>query len=396
MSFERSPWRWLAACLLLSSSACGGAVGSSPDPIDASFHDAAYDAPAETGEAALFPADDASSAADAADALAETGVDTGVDTGVETGVDTGVDSAPPSTCTSDGDCLSAAGAHSCCAGKCVDTGHDLANCGGCGQACQPAHASGVCLSGSCSIGSCAAPFADCDGNAADGCEVDTSSSSSNCGACFTPCAPPAGASAGCSGSACTITGCPAGMADCDHVFSNGCETNLATDPNNCGACGAKPVEVCNLKDDNCNGRCDDVAGCRVAVDRSVNHSTGEHFYTTSGTEAACCGYTVEDAPYYYLYNASQPGLVPFYRCRLASGFHFYTTSATCEGSPGATLEGQMGWIATGAVCGSTPLYRLASGNDHLFTTSSAERASAIAGGYTSEGTAGWVWLTPQG
>lgn len=45
-----------------------------------------------------------------------------------------------------------------------------------------------------------------------------------------------GASA-CSGSACPGA-CPTGFADCDNDPSNGCETNIATDAANCGACGA--------------------------------------------------------------------------------------------------------------------------------------------------------------
>ena len=89
--------------------------------------------------------------------------------------------------------------------------------------------------------------------------------------------------------------------------------------------------------------------------------------------------------------------MPFYRCLLTNDFHFYTTSSTCEGA-GATNEGSMGWIASGAVCGSVPLYRLynAASGDHLYTTSSAEVTSAEAGGYTLEFTAGYVWTASEG
>jgi hypothetical protein len=51
--------------------------------------------------------------------------------------------------------------------------HERAHCGACGRACAGGpNATGVCLSGTCGI-ECAAGFADCDGNAANGCEVDT-------------------------------------------------------------------------------------------------------------------------------------------------------------------------------------------------------------------------------
>ncbi len=161
------------------------------------------------------------------------------------------------------------------------------------------------------------------------------------------------------------------------------------------SCPAAPAESCNLVDDNCNGQCDENANCRVGVNRSYKSSTGEHFYTTSSSEAACCGFTVEFSNYYYLYKAKTTGLVAFYRCVLADGYHFYTTSQSCEGSAGAQLEGTLGYISQGATCGAVPLYRLSSSSgDHLFTTSSSERQSAIGSGYHDEGVAGYVWKGP--
>ena len=153
------------------------------------------------------------------------------------------------------------------------------------------------------------------------------------------------------------------------------------------------AETCNLADDDCNGECDDILGCRVGVDRSYDSTTGQHFYTTTDSEASCCGYTIEQQYAFYLYAAQQPGLLPFYRCRTATG-HLYTTDASCDG---ATLEGTLGYIATSAVCGAVPLYALsdATSGDHLYTTSAAEVTSAEAGGYVSEGIAGYVWTTPE-
>lgn len=154
-------------------------------------------------------------------------------------------------------------------------------------------------------------------------------------------------------------------------------------------------EVCNLKDDDCNGACDDLLGCRVGVTRSYDASTGQHFYTTTDSEASCCGFAIEQQYAYYLYAAQQPGLVPFYRCRTATG-HLYTTDPKCEGQ---TVEGSMGFIATSpSVCGSVPLYELAnaSSGDHLYTTSSAEASSAQGAGYTLSGTAGYVWPSDCG
>lgn len=135
--------------------------------------------------------------------------------------------------------------------------------------------------------------------------------------------------------------------------------------------------------------CDGVLGYRVGVDRSFDAATGQHFYTTTDSEASCCGYAIEQQYAYYLYASQQPGMVPFYRCRTANG-HLYTTDMTCGGQ---TLEGTMGWIATSAICGAVPLYELhdPTRGDNLYTTSAAESASAQSSGYTLVGTAGYVW-----
>jgi hypothetical protein len=163
-----------------------------------------------------------------------------------------------------------------------------------------------------------------------------------------------------------------------------------------GACVA-PAGICAYVDQSCSAQCDTLAACWPHVDRSVNPMTGEHFYTTSDAEAACCGYTVEALKYYYLYSAQQSGLVPFYRCLLMTGFHFYTTDSGCEGAAGAKNEGSLGYIATSAVCGATPLYRLYDGTtgDHFYTVSAAESSTAQSNGYVLESTAGYVWTTPE-
>ncbi|MEZ4394039.1 MAG: hypothetical protein R3A48_23440 [Polyangiales bacterium] len=273
---------------------------------------------------------------------------------------------------------------------------DAAHCGACGARCQVANAVPACASGRCVVASCGAGFADCNGLPGDGCETHTASSPSSCGGCGRACSLPRVSSAGCAGGACTVGACVGGFGDCDGVASNGCETDLARDVNHCGACGRRPPEVCNLADDNCNGACDDVGGCRVAVHRSYRSSNGEHFYTTSLSEAACCGFRVENASFFHLYAAAQPGTAPFYRCLLRNGLHLYTTSSSCEGA--GSSEGVMGHIAQSAVCGAVPLYRVyrPANGDHFYTTSAGERDSALSGGYVSEGVAGYVWPSPQG
>jgi hypothetical protein len=213
----------------------------------------------------------------------------------------------------------------------------------------------------------------------------------------------AGAFSGCTAPAPEDETCDGADEDCDgstdEMLSRACSTACGTGEERCtagsfGGCTA-PVpsaESCNVTDDDCDGSCDEGAGCRTAIHRSVHPVSGEHFYTSSASEAACCGFTVEHYDFYFVYTSSVPGLVPFYRCVLASGFHFYTTSAACEGAPGSVLEGTLGYVATGAsVCGSIPLYRLVSGNDHFFTTSAPERDYAISVGYVDEGIGAYVF-----
>jgi hypothetical protein len=110
---------------------------------------------------------------------------------------------------------------------------------------------------------CEAGFGDCDGNAANGCEVDLRSAATSCGACGRVCTLP-NATAGCSAAACTVTGCASGYANCDSAAANGCEAQLATDTLNCGACarvcatGERCVAgacVCALGETRCGTTC---------------------------------------------------------------------------------------------------------------------------------------------
>ncbi len=111
----------------------------------------------------------------------------------------------------------------------------VANCGACGTACSFANAAATCANGACVRGACNAGFADCDGNPANGCEVDVRAMANNCGACGRVCSFP-NAAATCAASACALGTCNAGWANCDGNATNGCETNTGTSTLNCGAC----------------------------------------------------------------------------------------------------------------------------------------------------------------
>ncbi len=193
--------------------------------------------------------------------------------------------------------------------------------------------------------------------------------------------------------------------DCDGQVDEGltqaCSTACGTGSATCVAgafsgCSAPAPEqeVCNLLDDDCDGSCDEGAGCRLGVHRSIHSQTGNHFYSTSLSEASCCGFVLEHTNDFYVYASAAGSLVPFYRCLLQNGMHFYTTASNCEGAAGSAQELVVGYVANAAVCGAVPLYRLVK-NHHFYTTSAAERDNAIATyGFISEGIAAYVWSAP--
>ncbi len=111
------------------------------------------------------------------------------------------------------------------AARCVDTTRDTANCGACGTACS---GSRECVSGRCV---CPTGLTTVCGTTC----VDTATDPAHCGACGRACPAPAGAVGTCAAGVCGTT-CAPGRADCDGNAANGCETD-ATLNGNCGVCG---------------------------------------------------------------------------------------------------------------------------------------------------------------
>jgi hypothetical protein len=83
-------------------------------------------------------------------------------------------------------------------------------------------------------------FADCDLDAATGCEQNIATDANHCGSCTNICIFP-NATAGCVGGGCTLGACASGFGNCDGNAANGCETSLMTSNTNCGACGTRCV-----------------------------------------------------------------------------------------------------------------------------------------------------------
>ena len=197
-----------------------------------------------------------------------------------------------------GNCGCPAGLTSCgegCNAQCLNLKNDDLNCGACGHECpvsedDPPPPPGMrrgCGDGQCGQLKCDAGFEDCNHDLeADGCEINLFEDALNCGACGKACAPgqrcefgeckcaphetacPSfGDSVECvdlesDPNSCGVCGnmcpnpfdgsgkavcrlgrcefeCKPGYADCDGRVENGCETHVAADPRNCGACGVQ-------------------------------------------------------------------------------------------------------------------------------------------------------------
>jgi hypothetical protein len=146
-----------------------------------------------------------------------------------------------------------------CNGTCANLSSDVSNCGGCGAACSSNHNLPSCSSGNC-FANCFTGFADCDGNArVNGCETDVNSDPNSCGGCSAACSSNHMATRTCGGGNCNGA-CAAGFADCNgNKRNDGCEIDLTTDANNCGACGttcsSNHMATRTCGSGTCNGTC---------------------------------------------------------------------------------------------------------------------------------------------
>ncbi len=194
----------------------------------------------------------------------------------------------PNQVCSDGKCTAECAEDlTLCNGRCVDTNNDPANCSRCGNLCRLDNAVGQCTDGTCQIRQCIEPFADCNSNSDDGCEVDITSDPAHCGSCTTPCNQiiesscidatqrqyPTGV-VNCIGSSCDYVtaievcqhGCQGGECRGEICGEGRCDPDENCDSNVC-RCGENPGEVCSTNEYCCVDECvdlqNDAENCNV-------------------------------------------------------------------------------------------------------------------------------------
>jgi cysteine-rich repeat protein len=135
-----------------------------------------------------------------------------------------------STCDGIGNCVASCSfPQTACGSICTNLTSDPLNCGACGRLCVSApNESAVCAQGGCS-GVCNAGFADCDGNPANGCEINIINDPKDCGVCGNVCA---------SGQSCNNGTCTASASVCGNGIREAgeqCDDSNTTNLDGCSS-----------------------------------------------------------------------------------------------------------------------------------------------------------------
>jgi len=146
--------------------------------------------------------------------------------------------------------------------------------------CPPRpNATMACLNAQCVIASCTPGFANCDGDILNGCETPLNTLQ-NCGGCGVSCVLP-NASSSCVSGSCSIVSCNLGFSNCDGNIANGCELNHNQSLNSCA--GAEFLGT-HCGDLDCGLFCPNAARGIVAT-RTGNR---ERWFRVRNLECASC------------------------------------------------------------------------------------------------------------
>ena len=227
----------------------------------------------------------------------------------------------------------------------VDTRSAPANCGMCGRACVAANGTATCAAGVCGLGACNAGFGDCDGMAANGCEVDTRASLAHCGLCDRACPRPANAAPTCAAGVCGIA-CNTGFADCNANPADGCEVDTRTSAAHCGGCGMACSGTCTA------GACQVTGACGGGSNLLSRSPGGNVIVCDHPSDAVCeqdfealcpAGWSLCSRPQFIARNAGW-SYVPAQRvlgtihCRNGGGAGHFTFGWSSSGIPMSTAE----------------------------------------------------------
>jgi hypothetical protein len=188
-------------------------------------------------------------------------------------------------CMSDDRC---ANAQKCCGMQCVDTNSDARNCGMCASACKAVHSGSACVGGQCQGGKCDPGWGDCNNDPMDGCESNLHADAANCTMCGAKCDIP-NAYSGCA-DGCYATACKWGFDDCNMNPMDGCETSVLSDVKNCGSCGKSCNNLANAMAGCVSGNCV-LSSCVMGYsDCDMNAANGcEVKVATDANNCGACG-----------------------------------------------------------------------------------------------------------
>jgi hypothetical protein len=337
-----------------------------------------------------------------------------------------------------------------CDGACVDVMTDILNCGACGTVCHAGlRAVPVCRMGICDVlceegwsdmdgdGSCetnCVPTSttetcnglddDCDGavdedfdcTAGEEVACTTVCGSTGVGLCTMSCSlPPADrctpATEVCNGRDDDCDGQCDEDFDCCRGESGACTTTCGSTGS--GLCSSvctyllctPPAETCNGADDDCDGSPDESTDCRVPVYRFYCPSIHKHVFQLESTMPPY-GECNEGNVGWYSFSSAQSGpdltTVEFFKLHNPVNDSRVVTPHTSERdsllASGFELEGNVGYCSITEPIGfGRPLYHLykASQDNHFYCLGEAERDNAVANlDYVYEGIICYVWGNP--